>query len=57
MYRKVSLVHCFDHEIILEGMKEKISQQTRCTVSAHCAQNAIVFRDMHLQCLVFRCAE
>ena len=28
------LFHCFDHEIVLEGMKEKISQQ-RCTVGAH----------------------
>ena len=26
--------HCFDHEIVLEGMKEEISQQ-RCTIGAH----------------------
>ena len=44
MYRKVLLnwmalvinvlFHCFDHEIVLEGMKEEISQQ-RCTIGAH----------------------
>ena len=28
------LFHCFDHEIVLEGMKEEISQQ-RCTIGAH----------------------
>ena len=26
--------HCFDNEIVLEGMKEEISQQ-RCTIGAH----------------------
>ena len=43
MYRKVLLnwmafgnvlFHCFDHEIVLEGVKEEISQQ-RCTIGAH----------------------
>ena len=28
------MFHCFDHEIVLEGMKEEISQQ-RCTIGAH----------------------
>ena len=28
------LFHCFDHEIVLEGMKEEISQQ-RSTIGAH----------------------
>ena len=28
------LFHCFDHKIVLKGMKEEISQQ-RCTVGAH----------------------
>ena len=28
------LFHGFDHEIVLEGMKEEISQQ-RCTIGAH----------------------
>ena len=28
------LCHCFDHEIVLEGMKEEISQQ-RCTIGSH----------------------
>ena len=28
------LFHCFDHKIVLKGMKEGISQQ-RCTVGAH----------------------
>ena len=28
------MFHCFDHEIVLEGMKEEIRQQ-RCTIGAH----------------------
>ena len=28
------MFHCFDHKIVLEGMKEEISQQ-RCTIGAH----------------------
>ena len=28
------LFHCLDHEIVLEGMSEEITQQ-RCTVGAH----------------------
>ena len=28
------MFHCFDHEIVLEGMKEEISQQ-RCAIGAH----------------------
>ena len=28
------MFHCFDHEIVLEGMKEEISQQ-RCTIGAY----------------------
>ena len=28
------LFHCFDHEIVVEGMKEEISQQ-RCTIGDH----------------------
>ena len=28
------MFHCFDYEIVLEGMKEEISQQ-RCTIGAH----------------------
>ena len=28
------MFHCFDHEIVLEAMKEEISQQ-RCTIGAH----------------------
>ena len=28
------MFHCFDHEIVLEGMKEEISQQ-RCTIGAN----------------------
>ena len=28
------MFHCFDHEIVLEGMKEEISQQ-RGTIGAH----------------------
>ena len=29
------MFHFFDHEIVLEGMKEEISEQ-RCTIGAHC---------------------
>ena len=34
------MFHCFDHEIVLEGMKEEISQQ-RCTIGAHWYTNNV----------------
>ena len=36
-----SVCICFDHEIILEGMKEEINQQ-RCTIGAHWCTNNLL---------------
>ena len=35
------MFHCFDHEIVLEGMKEEISQQ-RGTIGAHWYTNNLL---------------